>query len=356
MAVDDLVRARDRIIGTIAAERSAGDSLCEILAALHEIADFDSAALMLTDPETMLPSGAAVEGFPPESCVPFWDNELLDPDFLKFNELARSHDPIGTLYEATDGDLERSPRYRRLLAPFGAKDELRVAFSSGTTCWAVGALVRPAGMDPFTPEEVRAVRDLIPVAARSLRHAVSSRSELGVLPGPGMLVVDASGRIDSMTPDAEEALFDLQCCRTEPDFLPTSILAAAVRARSSRSSARVAVRARGLSGTWMKVHASPLGDDGRVAVMIEPARRSDLLPILLESYDLTARESEVILLISRGLSTKDIAAELCISAHTVNDHIKVIFAKVGVTSRGELVAKLFSEHVIEPFHEHAVHV
>lgn len=231
-----------------------------------------------------------------------------------------------------------------------------MAFNSGTTCWAVGTLVRPAGMDAFTPEEVRAVRDLIPVAARSLRHAVSSRSEMGVLPGPGMLVIDASGRIESMTADAEEALIDLQCCGVESDFLPTSILAAAVRARSSRSSARVAVRARGLSGTWMKVHASPLGDQGRVAVMIEPARRSDLLPILLESYDLTARESEVVVLLSRGLFTKDVAAELCISVHTVNDHIKVIFTKVGVTSRGELVAKLFSEHVMQPFHEHAINV
>jgi len=90
--------------------------------------------------------------------------------------------------------------------------------------------------------------------------------------------------------------------------------------------------------------------------MIETARRSDLLPILLESYDLTARESEVVLLLSRGLPTKEIAAELCISAHTVNDHIKVIFSKVGVSSRGELVAKLFSEHVIEPFHEQVVHL
>ena len=344
------------MIGTIAAESSTGQVLCELLTALHDVARFDSAALMLTDPDTLLPSGATVEGFHPDLCVPFWDNELLDPDFLKFNELARSHDPIGTLHEATDGDLRRSPRYRKLLEPAGALDELRVAFSSGTSCWGVAALVRPAGMEPFTPEEVRAVRDLVPIAARSLRHAVSSRAELGSLPGPGMLVVDDRGRIESMTPDAEEALRDLSCCGLESNDVPTSVLAAAVRARNSRSSARVAVRARGVSGSWMKVHASPLGDDGRVAVMIEPARRSDLLPILLESYDLTGRESEVVLLVSRGLSTKDIAAELCISGHTVNDHIKVIFSKVGVSSRGELVAKLFSEQVIDRYHEQVVHL
>lgn len=30
--------------------------------------------------------------------------------------------------------------------------------------------------------------------------------------------------------------------------------------------------------------------------------------------------------------------------HTVRDYVKAIFAKVGVSSRGELVAKLFAEH------------
>jgi DNA-binding CsgD family transcriptional regulator len=42
---------------------------------------------------------------------------------------------------------------------------------------------------------------------------------------------------------------------------------------------------------------------------------------------------------------QEIAAEMCISTHTVNDHIKVIFAKVGVTGRGELVAHLFADYV-----------
>jgi hypothetical protein len=37
------------------------------------------------------------------------------------------------------------------------------------------------------------------------------------------------------------------------------------------------------------------------------------------------------------------------AAHTVRDHVKAIFQKVGVSSRGGLVAKLFAEYY-EPVH------
>jgi DNA-binding NarL/FixJ family response regulator len=73
------------------------------------------------------------------------------------------------------------------------------------------------------------------------------------------------------------------------------------------------------------VHAAPLGDH-QVAVVVEPAGPADLVSIVIEWYDLTQRESEVVPLLARGLSTKEIAAEMCISQHTVNDHIKTIFS------------------------------
>lgn len=41
-----------------------------------------------------------------------------------------------------------------------------------------------------------------------------------------------------------------------------------------------------------------------------------------------------------GHSTADIAAHLFISVNTVQDHLRSIFAKVAVRSRGELVARL----------------
>jgi ABC-2 type transport system permease protein len=95
-------------------------------------------------------------------------------------------------------------------------------------------------------------------------------------------------------------------------------------------------------------HASRLRDGdgalGNTALVIEPAQASEIAPIITQAYELSRREQEITQLIARGLSTADMAAWLHLSAHTVRDYVKAIFEKVRVSSRGELVAKLFAEH------------
>jgi len=57
-------------------------------------------------------------------------------------------------------------------------------------------------------------------------------------------------------------------------------------------------------------------------------------------YYLTSREIEILKLIGEGLPYKLIACQLSISEHTVNTHIKNMFAKVGVTNKMELVGRV----------------
>ena len=54
---------------------------------------------------------------------------------------------------------------------------------------------------------------------------------------------------------------------------------------------------------------------------------------------LTVRELDVLRLVARGLSNKEIAADLRITTHTVKYHLAAVLEKLGVRSRTEAVSR-----------------
>lgn len=350
MGVEQFSRARDILLSADASEAGLEAVAAEINRAFHVVTAFSWSAVMTTDPATILPSGGVVEGFPPDACAPFWDNELLDPDFNKFNALTRSTDPVVTLAEAVDGDLTRSPRYTKVYESLGVADELRVAFGAEGACLAIGTFVRAEADGLFAPGELADVRELVPVATTVLRRALGRVSQQVSQLAPAVVLLDGNGDVVQMSQGAQRVLDELYQDVDETG-LPTIVRAAATRARWGRTATNLATRLRGRDGQWMRLHVSPMeGDAGTVAITIEPAHPNDLVPILLESYGLTQRETEIVLALARGLSTKEIGAELLISPHTVRDHLKAVYEKAGVSSRGELVGGLYANHVMEHFH------
>ena len=59
--------------------------------------------------------------------------------------------------------------------------------------------------------------------------------------------------------------------------------------------------------------------------------------------NLTPREEEILNCMARGYRAKEIAEELGISIHTVQTHIRKIYAKMQVRSGAEAVAKFYSQ-------------
>jgi DNA-binding NarL/FixJ family response regulator len=61
---------------------------------------------------------------------------------------------------------------------------------------------------------------------------------------------------------------------------------------------------------------------------------------------LSAREMEILLLVSRGLSNREVAFSLGLSESTIKRHLANVYTKIGVHSRGEAVRKALHEEWI----------
>ena len=78
--------------------------------------------------------------------------------------------------------------------------------------------------------------------------------------------------------------------------------------------------------------------DGEVAITLRDATTSETFDRLCRTYGLSRRERQIVTALADGLDTRTVADRLSISRHTVQDHLKSVFAKIGVNSRRELVA------------------
>jgi DNA-binding NarL/FixJ family response regulator len=63
---------------------------------------------------------------------------------------------------------------------------------------------------------------------------------------------------------------------------------------------------------------------------------------------LTARETEVLLLIAEGLSNPEIARRLHVSTATVKTHINNLFTKTGLKDRAQAVRYAFGKGLVRP--------
>jgi DNA-binding NarL/FixJ family response regulator len=89
--------------------------------------------------------------------------------------------------------------------------------------------------------------------------------------------------------------------------------------------------------------------DGRpseTVVIIEPAKPEEVAWLNVAAHGLSPREEEVIRLVVRGFSNRQISENLFISENTVQRHLSNIFEKVGVRNRRTLLKRLFLESLL----------
>lgn len=355
--------ARGRVLSALARLADSGldnDSFRhEAAAILRHAVGFDWWCWPLTDPGARLPTRfAGVES-------------AIDHNYLRFCRLVigpgtwdapavpdrpggRPAPAAAAISTSTGGDLPRDLLWREILGPAGTGDVLSVMLAAGGVCWGQLHLGRDRPGRWFTEDDERLLAEAAPLIGGRLRDGLRARRNPGGHePEPGTIIVDRDLSLVAATGEAWRWIGRLgipQVSGTEP--LPGFIYCVATRAAvcTARPPRPARVRLQDATGRWVVARAAPLthaaappggaGGGTGYAITLERARSEDLAPLLMRAWALTSREREVARLVIDGLSTDDIAAALFLSAHTVRDYLKAIFAKVGVSRRSDLVSAL----------------
>jgi DNA-binding CsgD family transcriptional regulator len=349
---DRLVRA-EATVERACEEATSVVELCRGLrAAVGAVVPNDRWCGFALDPATMMPTnGYHAEGVDAAVLPRLLELEYGADEPNLVPHLARSSGGVATLGQATGGDLRSSARWREVIEPSGLAHELRAVFRDDRHVWGALILFRGPDVDDFTAEELSFVRRVTPTVASGFRRVLvrqhldfgEDAREAGILllSGEPLEVRTATG--------AARVWLDQLDDVGQGNELPTVVASAARRARRERGI--VAARVRTRSGRWLTITAestvAPTGGDQDVGIVIQPSRPAEIAHIVGAAHGLTARESEVVLHVAAGATNDEMARRLQLSHHTVGDHLKSIFAKVGVSTRGQLTSKLFFDHYLQ---------
>lgn len=328
---------------------------------LNRVIPFEASCWHTVDPSTVLFTGSLNHRV---SCSGSWlaEHEYVIDDVNKWSFLARSGRLAGATGLATHGDLSRSARHLSQKTA-GIGDELRGSFVVDGMYWGAAGFLRNSDDPWFTEDDVRALASLCePIAAgfrRALLIASATTEHSSGDDGPGVVVFDEHGHMESISPAAERWIEQIvEIPRPTVASESKVVQGVAARARSIRGGQdplelAARVRARTSSGEWLLLYGTQLSGDchGRTAVIIQRAVPNDVAALVALAYGLSERERQVSRLCMDGRSTKQIARTLQVSPYTVQDHLKSIFEKTGVRSRGELVGQIFLEHYVPRWEE-----
>jgi DNA-binding CsgD family transcriptional regulator len=331
-------RARRDIAALAASGLGVSDLHIEAIRLIAGTVGTELTCFATIDPETLVISTMTGARLAPEYEQRLAESEYSSDEPHTFARLARRREHLARLSDMPQRDRKRSPRFNSVWRPLGIDRELRVLFVADGACWGAAGMVR-AGRD-FSDRETDFLAAVAPAIAVATRLAVRTEAGGSMPVGqPAIVVVGPRGEIRAATATGQEWRERLDQIAPGRFMLMMQVMAMGARATSSGG---FRTRLRDARGQWAILEASSLigGDEDQIAVTIEPANGDQLISLLFAAYGLTAREREICSEVMAGRSTSDIASRLFISTNTVQDHLKSMFAKVGVRSRGELVARL----------------
>jgi DNA-binding CsgD family transcriptional regulator len=342
--MDKIIRSMQRVC------RAGLDSVSlrrELAQRIAPALPFDAYAFSTCDPDTGLMTHTLGEGVPRPLTKAFMEHLYPRGCALLGMDMPRRGTQVFSV-------LAESEEARDAFRGWELDDQIQASLTADGRLWGMWCLMRSRRFG--STDQSRALLERVaPDIARGL--AAAALVDLARAPqvdagdaAPGIVVLDVRGRPTMRTPLAVRWLSDLADTGMDtPEGLPLTVLALASRVRRARADVpeEALARVRGASGRWYLLRGSLTEPDASgetsIVVIVRPAIRAEVAPMLTRLYALSAREREIVAAVARGEPTKRIAAMLRISPHTVEEHLTRACYKIGVRGRKALVAKLFVE-------------
>jgi len=344
-----LTRAREHIENLC---RTAADETTfrvDVLDELHQVIDFDAHVWILTDPHSCVGSAPLAE----VPCLP----ELPATIRLKYltavnrwTRLVEAGQTVATLAMATSGERSRSLIWRELLSRYDIDDVASSVYADRFGCWGFLDLWREKPglfsvqdcrfLDAIAEPVTTALRAR--VAANFVAPAVSHRRGLG----PIVLLLDDELRVLGQTAASQDWLNDLLPAQAGRSPIPANaynvagqLLAVEQGVDDHPATARVHLG----EGFWVTVRAARFeaadGATALIAVTLAESSAPERLDLYARASGLSHRQSEVLGHLAADGDTREIAALMSVSEHTVQDHLKSIFDKTGARNRTTLLSR-----------------
>jgi len=340
----DRARCRERIERLSESTLDCESIQRETIADLQRVIGFDRWCWPFADPSTLLPlAGIAQHDYGPKLRRAL-ELEYSSEDFAAKHDVARRAHPVGSLSSETDGDLARSPRWDEVLRQVGIGDTAAAACRDALGCWGWIEVYRDGGDRRFDRDELDLLATISRSVGAALRRGLTARIGGGVTEPnvPGVIVLEPDLSERSATAPAQRWIETLPAAGMFAAWgmLPATVYPVATLARSPKTAAGAHALEHALDGRWVMIEAAPLEHDdaGQIAVTLRDAAPKETFDFLSRAYALTRRERDVVAAVLAGLDTRAVTQRLYISRHTVQDHLKSVFEKVGIHSRRELFA------------------
>ena len=317
---------------------------------LRRLAPFGSYVWAITDPATEV-AIAPLADVPNEAVAAL--PRLIRLRYLtRINRWTSLETTAESLHRVTSGHPELSLLHRELLAGIGVGDVATVVFRDQHGLWGWLDLWRTLDEPPFGDHELERLSSVTaPITAglrRRLALTFGQPASVPDRPGPIVLMLSPALDVVAQTPHTDGYLRAL----LPPDGDRRPVPAGAYNVSAQLLAVEAGIddhpptsRVRLRDGVWLTFRAARVESDRPhadqdIAVSIEPCSPAERLDLFARTNALTARETELVDLLVAGADTKAVAEALFMSQHTVQDHLKSIFAKTGAHTRRILVGRV----------------